>query len=265
MVRHKLSSLLPQPVRLQLAAAPQALSLEEFSALVDRVHEAHVVSPPADPAPACLCPVNAAAPTDQPTAPAESLSLHVLQQQAAVTSGLAVTHPGCSAQLHRDPPCFGGGLPAAPESSARPLSYPDGRCGLLLPQAFRGGGTQLPTAMCLAPPGKRGGRGPLTPLPASASLPRLSPDPLPHCPISALSPPAVQPAPGPTEPAPPTPLAPQCSMGGHDAPASSGRPTVAHTSSPPAKQRSRDGRAPSPPPSRLQPTGGRASAPPTHL
>ncbi|XP_045133332.1 uncharacterized protein LOC123517386 [Portunus trituberculatus] len=87
MVRHKLSSLLPQPVRLQLAAAPQALSLEEFSALVDRVHEAHVVSPPADPAPACLCPVNAAAPTDQPTAPAESLSLHVLQQQAAVTSG----------------------------------------------------------------------------------------------------------------------------------------------------------------------------------
>ncbi|MPC98487.1 hypothetical protein E2C01_093860 [Portunus trituberculatus] len=50
MVRHKLSSLLPQ-----LAAAPQALSLEEFSALVDRMHEAHVVSPPQQtPAPACL-------------------------------------------------------------------------------------------------------------------------------------------------------------------------------------------------------------------
>ncbi|MPC22667.1 hypothetical protein E2C01_015690 [Portunus trituberculatus] len=39
------------------------------------------------PAPACLCAVSAAAPTDQPTAPAESLSLHVLQQQAAVTAG----------------------------------------------------------------------------------------------------------------------------------------------------------------------------------
>ncbi|MPC90721.1 hypothetical protein E2C01_085718 [Portunus trituberculatus] len=63
MMRHKLSSLLPQPVCLQLAAAPQALSLEEFSALVDRVHEAHVVLPPlADPRPGlpvrhqCCCP-----------------------------------------------------------------------------------------------------------------------------------------------------------------------------------------------------------------
>ncbi|MPC84097.1 hypothetical protein E2C01_078822 [Portunus trituberculatus] len=81
MVRHKLSSL-------QLAAAPQALSLEEFSALVDRVHEANVVSPPQQtPAPACLYAVNAAAATDQPTIPAEFLSLRVLQQQAAVTSG----------------------------------------------------------------------------------------------------------------------------------------------------------------------------------
>ncbi|MPC71137.1 hypothetical protein E2C01_065407 [Portunus trituberculatus] len=54
-------------------------------------------------------------------------------------------------------------------------------------------------------------------------------------------------------------------MGGHDAPASPGRPTVTHTLSPPVKQRSWDGRAPSPPPSHLQPTGGRASVPPTHL
>ncbi|XP_045122596.1 vegetative cell wall protein gp1-like [Portunus trituberculatus] len=119
--------------------------------------------------------------------------------------------------------------------------------------------------MCLVSPGKRGGRGQLTPLPAPASIPRLCPDPLPRHPISALSPPAVQPAPGPTEPAPPPPLAPQCSMGSHDAPASHGRPTVVHTSSSPTKQRSRDGRAPSPPPSLLQPIGGRASAPPTHL
>ncbi|MPC31040.1 hypothetical protein E2C01_024316 [Portunus trituberculatus] len=65
--------------------------------------------------------------------------------------------------------------------------------------------------------------------------------------------------------APPPPLAPQCSMGGHDAPASPARLTVSHTSSPPAKQRSLDGRALSPPPSRLQPTGGRASVPPIHL
>ncbi|MPC27205.1 hypothetical protein E2C01_020372 [Portunus trituberculatus] len=239
----------------------EALSLEEFSALVDRVHEAHVVLPPQHtPAPACLCPVNAAAPTDQPPAPAESLSLHVFQQQAAVTSG-----------ARRNPP-----LAAVPSSTETRLASVEAslrRLEALLAHSptqtdagtFRGGGTHLPTAMCLAPPGKRGGLGPLTPLPAPASLPRLCLDPLPRHPISALSPPAVQPAPGPTEPAPPPPLAQQCSMGGHDAPASPGRPTVAHTASPPAKQRSRDGRAPSPPPSRLQPTGGRATAPPTHL
>ncbi|MPC54795.1 hypothetical protein E2C01_048721 [Portunus trituberculatus] len=85
-VRHKLSSLLPQPVRLQLAAAPQALSLEEYSALVDRVH------PHSRPLPWPACAPSVVQPrrTSQPHQ--RILSLHVLQQQAAVT-----------ARAHRNP------------------------------------------------------------------------------------------------------------------------------------------------------------------
>ncbi|MPC61787.1 hypothetical protein E2C01_055863 [Portunus trituberculatus] len=73
MVRHKLTSLLPQPVRLQLATAPQALSMEIYAALVDSFS-----------VPACLCGINAAAPTDQPCPSTDPLEFHVLQQKEEV-------------------------------------------------------------------------------------------------------------------------------------------------------------------------------------
>ncbi|XP_045125773.1 formin-like protein 5 [Portunus trituberculatus] len=239
---------------------PTVLSMEEFSVLVDRVHEAHVESPPQQTsAPACLCSVNAAAPTDQPTAPAESLSLHVLQQQAAVTSG-----------GRRNPPL--AAVPSSTETRLAPVKASLRRLEALLARSP----TQTDAGVCFyhrrfgeearsyrppcAWPARKQAGGANT-----IARPRLSSSSLPRRPISASSPPAVQPTPGPTDLAPPPPLAPQCFMEGHDAPASPGRPTVGHTSSPPAKQRSRDGQAPSPPPSRLQLTGGRASASPTHL
>ena len=267
-MRHKLSALLPQPVRLQLAAAPQALSLEEFSALVDRVHEAHVVSPPQQtPAPACLCAVNTAAATDQPAIPADSLFLHVLQQQAAVTP-----------VARRNPPL--AAVPSSTESRLASVEASLRRLEALLAHSP----TQTDAGACFyhrrfgeearrcRPPctwarqgnGAGGGQKHHCPsLPLSLILAAT------RCP-AALCPPFLRQLYSLLR-APRNlhylrhPLAPQRSMGGHVAPESPGRPTVAHSSSPPAKQRSRDGRAPPPPPSRLQPTGGRASAPPTHL
>ncbi|MPC57809.1 hypothetical protein E2C01_051797 [Portunus trituberculatus] len=46
MVRHKSTSLLPHPVRLQVAATPEVLSIEKYVALVGRVHKGHVLSLP---------------------------------------------------------------------------------------------------------------------------------------------------------------------------------------------------------------------------
>ncbi|MPC56604.1 hypothetical protein E2C01_050568 [Portunus trituberculatus] len=68
--------------------------MEEYLALVDRMHEAHLVSPSQQPhTPACLCAISATAPTDQPNSSAESHSLHVLQQQAAVAAGARCNPP----------------------------------------------------------------------------------------------------------------------------------------------------------------------------
>ncbi|MPC54384.1 hypothetical protein E2C01_048295 [Portunus trituberculatus] len=144
------------------------------------------VAPPADPRPGLPVPRQRRVPDGPATRTSGiSLSLHVLQQQAAVTSGTRRNPPLAAVPSSTETRL------ASVEASLRPLEALLARPPTQTDAgAYQGGGTQLPTAMCLALPGKRGGQGSLTPLPA----------------------PAVQPAPGPTESAPPPPLAPQCSM-----------------------------------------------------
>ncbi|MPC39815.1 hypothetical protein E2C01_033364 [Portunus trituberculatus] len=102
MIRHRLTSLLPNPIYFHLAAATQALAMEEYVVLVDRVHEAHIESLPQQCAPICLYGISNAAPTGSPRPSAEALALHVLQQQAAVGAGasrdLSLAALSCSSE-----------------------------------------------------------------------------------------------------------------------------------------------------------------------
>ena len=88
MLRFRHISLMPHPVRIQLAAVHQPLSAEEYSRLVDAVYEAHMASPPSPPSRhSCTCGSNRASQLVPVPPPGDAYAIHTMQ-------ATAVTGPG---------------------------------------------------------------------------------------------------------------------------------------------------------------------------
>ncbi|KAK8389351.1 hypothetical protein O3P69_008830 [Scylla paramamosain] len=166
MLCYRHSTFMLHPVRMQLAATRQFLSLAEYSGLVDAVYEAHLASLPSPLSPsACGC---------GDTRPAQGTAEH--SYSLGQRTGRAPHLRRRTTASKTD----GGSVPAA--SGSRPCGRSRSLRILLLRRAFRGGGAKPSAAMCLAPPGKWDTRGPLT-----VPLPPASLSPAPAGPLSLLS------------------------------------------------------------------------------